>query len=87
MRYFTIFLVFLNFFNQLNAQKQSNKDFYKLEANYLADYQKSPNDSILIKQLGDLYSLNGKWEEASTFYKKLIEENPKNSMYYLKYGG
>ena len=87
MRYFTIFLVFLNFFNHLNAQKQSNKDFYKLEANYLVQYQKSPNDSILIKQLGDLYSLNGKWEEASTFYKKLIEENPKNSMYYLKYGG
>ena len=80
-------IIFLFFFNHINAQKQYENEFYKLEANYLIDYQKSPDDLILIENLGDFYSLNGKWEEALDFYKILVEKNSINSIYYLKYGG
>ena len=65
----------------------STKQFLKAEELMRHYVEENPNDLTGIELLGDAYGHQKKWDDAITYYKKLVEANPNNANYHYKYGG
>ncbi|MFI2741233.1 tetratricopeptide repeat protein [Zhouia sp. PK063] len=60
---------------------------YALAENKALHFLHENSTESLRERLGDIYSLQAKWQDAANCYEKLSEEHPKNAMYHFKYGG
>ena len=63
--------------NEINRAKNLLKD----------QVDKNKSDIIAIEMLGDIYSYEKEWDKAIESYKNLVENDPENASYNLKYGG
>ncbi|MCH8535194.1 MAG: tetratricopeptide repeat protein [Flavobacteriaceae bacterium] len=68
---------------QLQEGGKTNQAIKELKL--LIDQQ--PNNKKALSLAGEIYSKQENWEEASNYYKKLVELEPKNADYNFKYGG
>ncbi len=91
--YLFLILVFSisNIYSQSVTDKASiylkNNDLNR--AKFLLQKHVSDNSSDLnsIELLGDIYSFEKNWDKSLEYYNILIESDPKNASYNLKYGG
>ena len=49
--------------------------------------QKEPNNEEALSLMGEVFSYQKDWENASNYYKKLVDLHPDNADYNFKYGG
>ncbi|QLE00576.1 tetratricopeptide repeat protein [Galbibacter sp. BG1] len=94
IRIFCVFLIVLNGYS-LSAQDSSLEQANSLikkgsikEARelLLASYNKR-KDPKITERLGDVYGIEKNWDEASKYYKELVNQFPENANYHFKYGG
>ncbi|MCM5661746.1 tetratricopeptide repeat protein [Galbibacter mesophilus] len=52
----------------------------------ISSYKKQKNPKVT-ERLGDVYGIEDNWDEASKYYKELVDTYPENAVYHFKYGG
>tara|TARA_B100001996_G_scaffold190307_1_gene145548 strand:- start:908 stop:1804 length:897 start_codon:yes stop_codon:yes gene_type:complete len=83
----SIFLVF-----NIHSQTQeidsliANKNYSLAEKIILSLIEKTPNNEVLIKTLGDCYGYMKDWDNAIIQYRKLVEIDHNNTIYNYKLG-
>ena len=65
----------------------TSKQYSELELKLINQLKFSPNDSLMLELLGDVYGYQDQWDKASKCYQKLVDDHPKNAHYHYKYGG
>lgn len=65
----------------------SKKQFTKAQQQLIPFLTENPNHLKAIELLGDTYGQQKKWEEASKYYKQLVEAKPNQANYHYKNGG
>lgn len=53
----------------------------------LPQLENEPDDPLLVELIGDSYGHEKKWDEAITYYEKLVSLYPNNANYHYKHGG
>ncbi|TXD82814.1 hypothetical protein ESY86_12410 [Subsaximicrobium wynnwilliamsii] len=93
MRYikFLIFLVPFVVLGQADLDKAkkfiADKHYLKAEQLLSKYVAKHETDKKSIELLGDAYGYQKKWDEASEYYKSLVDLEPSNANFQYKYGG
>ncbi|MEZ4839126.1 tetratricopeptide repeat protein [Flavobacterium sp.] len=92
MTTFRLFFLFLSF------QLMANSDFEKAEQLFQREkfseakvlfenfLKSNPNHTKTLEYLGDIAGKEKKWDEAISYYKKILVQFPKNADYHYKYG-
>jgi len=65
--------------------KQAN--YQKAKPLFLTALKSNPKDLKTIEYLGDIEGYSKKWDNAISYYEKLVSLSPKNANYHYKYGG
>jgi len=69
--------------NQLFQKKQYAKAQHLVERHLI----KNAEDFVAMELLGDAFGYQRKWDDAITYYKKLVDVDDSNANYHYKYGG
>jgi tetratricopeptide (TPR) repeat protein len=69
--------------NQLFQKKQYAKAQHLVERHLI----KNTEDFVAMELLGDAFGYQRKWDDAITYYKKLVDVDDSNANYHYKYGG
>jgi len=81
--YFLISQNYTQEFDSLFEAKNYDQAVQKLEI-YLS---KTPQNLELLELMGDAYGFQSNWSQSVTYYKQLLDVDPKNVTYHYKYGG
>ena len=69
--------------SMISAQQfEENEEYEKAFEEYKKEYDKHPNNPEVIERLGHISTILKKLEDAETYYKKLLEIDPRNELAY-----
>ncbi len=80
----TVFSQSLSADIQYLIQQKKYSEAEQIAKEYL---DKHPEDLKIIELLGDSYGHQRDWDNAMSYYKKLVELDPSNANFHYKYGG